>query len=67
MRNLSLFGKITVFKMSALSKIIHLALVTNVPTAAIELLSKTQKSFYGEKISIRLNMKPCVMIMKMED
>ena len=40
MRNLSLLGKITVFKTLALSKIIHLALVTNVPTATIELLSK---------------------------
>ena len=29
--------------MLAVSKIIHLALVTNVPTAAIELLSKVQE------------------------
>ena len=35
--------------MSALSKIIHLALVTNVPTAAIGLLSKTQKEFLWRK------------------
>ena len=45
MRNLSLLGKITIFKTLALSKIIHLALVTNVPTAIIELLSKIQKEF----------------------
>ena len=45
MRNLSLLGKITIFKTLALSKIIHLALVTNVPTATIELLSKIQKGF----------------------
>ena len=45
MRNLSLLGKITIFKTLALSNIIHLALVTNVPTATIELLSKVQKEF----------------------
>ena len=45
MRNLSLLGKITIFKTLALSKIIRLALVTNVPTATIGLLSKIQKEF----------------------
>ena len=49
MQNLSLLGKITIFKMLALSKIIHLALVTNVPTATIELLSKMQKEFLWGK------------------
>ena len=49
MRNLSLLGKITIFKTLALSKIIHLALVTNVPTATIELLSKIQKEFFWGK------------------
>ena len=38
-RNLSLLGKTTIFETLAFSKIIHLALVTNVPTATIELLS----------------------------
>ena len=49
LRNLSLLGKITIFKTLALSKIIHLALVTNVPTATIELLSKIQKEFLWGK------------------
>ena len=49
MWNLSLLGKIAIFKMLALSKIIHLALVTNVPTTTIELLSKTQKEFLWGK------------------
>ena len=49
MRNLSLLGKITIFKTLAHSKIIHLALVTNVPTATIELLSKIQKEFLWGK------------------
>ena len=40
MRNLSLLRKITIIKTLAVSNIIHLALVTNVPTGTIELLSK---------------------------
>ena len=67
MRNLSLLGKITIFKTLALSKIIHLALATNVLTATIESLSKIQKEFLWGKMSLRLNMTPYVMIMKMED
>ena len=52
MRNLLLLGKITIFKTLALSKIIHLALVTNKPTVTIELLSKIQKEFlWGENKS----------------
>ena len=63
----SLTFNITIFKTLALSKIFHLALVTNVPTATIELLSKIQKEFLWQKISLRLNMTLYVMIMKMED
>ena len=36
MRNLTLEGKITVFKALAMSKIVHLALVTNIPTSTIK-------------------------------
>ena len=67
MRNLSLLGKITIFKTLALLKIIYLALVTNVPPATIELLSKIQKEFFCGKNKSRLNMTRYVMIMKMED
>ena len=49
MWNLSLLGKITIFKTLPLSKIIHLAWVTNVPIATIELLSKIQKEFLWGK------------------
>ena len=38
-----------IFKTLALSKIIHQALVTNVPTATIELLSKIEKEFLWGK------------------
>ena len=49
MWNLSLLGKITIFKTLALSKIIRLVLMNNVPTAIIELLSKIQKEFLWGK------------------
>ena len=44
-RNLSLEGKITVFKSLALSKITHLALVKKLPPSIIDQLNKTQKNF----------------------
>ena len=49
MRYLSIEGKITVFKTLALSKIIHLALVTDVPKSTILALNKIQKEFIGIK------------------
>ena len=45
MRNLTLEGKIIIFKTLAISKIIHLSLVTNVPTEIINELHKIQKEF----------------------
>ena len=45
MRNLSLVGKISIFKTFAFSKIIHLTLVTYVPSSTIDLLNKIQKDF----------------------
>ena len=43
MRNLTLEGKITIFKTLAISKIIHLSLVTNFPMEIINKLNKIQK------------------------
>ena len=40
MQNLALEGKITIFKTLAISKIIHLSLVINVPTQIINELNK---------------------------
>ena len=45
MRYLSIEGKITAFKTLAFSKIIHLALVTDVPKSTILALNKIQKEF----------------------
>ena len=44
-RNLTVQGKIAIFKTLAISKVIHLALVTNVPQAIIDQLNKIQKDF----------------------
>jgi len=45
LRNLTLEGKINVFKSLAFSKIIHLALVTSISSDIIEHLNKIQKNF----------------------
>ena len=44
-RNLSLEGKITVFKSLALFKITHRDLVKTIPPSIIDQLNKTQKNF----------------------
>ena len=45
MIDLSIAGKITVFKTLAISKIVHLALVKTIPNSIIQELSKIQKEF----------------------
>ena len=45
MINLTVAGKITIFKTLAMSKIIHLSLVTNAPTKIINELNKIQEEF----------------------
>ena len=50
MRNLSLAGKITVFKSLAISKIVYLAFLTLLPNNIIEELKEIQKKFlWGDK------------------
>ena len=45
MQNFALEGKITVFKALAMSKMVHLALLTIIPTSIMKELNKTQKEF----------------------
>ena len=54
LRNLSLLGKISIFKTLAFSKIIHLTLVTSVPSFAIDLLNKIQKDFLWDKKNAKI-------------
>ena len=51
MRTLTLKRKITVFNALGMSKIVHLALVTNFPTSTMTELNKIQKEFFSEKKS----------------
>ena len=45
LRNLSIEGRIVVFKSLTISKLTHLALVTEIPTSTINLLTKIQMEF----------------------
>ena len=54
MRNLFLLGKISIFKTLAFSKIIHLTLVTSVPSSTIDLLNKIQKDFLWDKKNAKI-------------
>ena len=45
MRDLSIAGKITVFKTLEILKIVHLALVKTIPNSIIQELNKIQKEF----------------------
>ena len=54
MRDLSIEGKITVFKSLAISKIIHLTLVTTTNNSIINQLEKIQKDFIWNKKSPKI-------------
>ena len=45
MQNFTMEGKITIFKPLAIPKILHLLLITNVPTEIVNELYKIQKEF----------------------
>ena len=49
MGNLSLLGKISLFKTLAFSKIIDLTLVKSEPSSTIDLLNKMQKDILWDK------------------
>ena len=54
-RNRTLEGKINIFKTLAFYKIIHLALVTNVPASFIDLSKNIQKEFLWSEKKNKLN------------
>ena len=45
MQNLTLEGKVTVFKALAIPKIVHIALITNILTSTMKELNKIQEEF----------------------
>ena len=46
MRTLSIEGKIKIFKALAISKIVHLAMVIDVPSDIVQILVKMQDTFF---------------------
>ena len=54
MRNLTLEGRIVVFKMFAISKIVFLALLTKIPHEAVKELVKIQKSFLWKDYTLKI-------------
>ena len=48
LRNLSIEGRIAVFKSLAISELTHLALVTEIPTSTINLLIKYRWNLFGK-------------------
>ena len=54
MRNLTIAGKITVFKTLAISKIVHLALVKIIPNSVIFELDKIKKHFIWKNDSPKI-------------
>ena len=55
MRQLTLEGRITVFKSQAISKVIHLLLITKLHNNTIDLMNKIQKNviWQGKKAKIK--------------
>ena len=54
MRTLSIEGKINIFKALAISKIVHLAMVIDVPSDIVQILVKMQDTFlWGDKPKIK--------------
>ena len=47
-RNLTLEGKVVIFKTNAISKIVHVSFLSVVPKEIIEKLEKNSLIFYGE-------------------
>ena len=54
MRNLSIEGKIVVFKTLAISKLVYLALLTVIPNHITDEVAKIQKSFIRHDLSPKI-------------
>ena len=54
MGKLTLGGKITIFKSLAISKIVHLAIITKVPKTVVEELMEIQKNFSWDNKKVKI-------------
>ena len=64
MRQLTLEGRITVFKSLAVSKVIHLLLITKLHNNTIDILYEMQKNFIWQEKRQKLNTVLFEMTMK---
>ena len=54
MRQLTVEGRIVIFKTLAISKIVYLALLTNTPNIIIDELKKIEKKFIGNNSTLKI-------------
>ena len=54
MRNITLEGKITIFKTFALSKIVYLTLITSFSKQLIEKIQRLQKAFIWNNLTAKI-------------
>ena len=66
MRQLTLEGRITVFKSLAISKNINLLLTTKLHNNTIDIMYKIRKNLYWQGKRPKLNIVPCAMALKNE-
>ena len=64
MRNITLEGKIIIFKTQALPKIVYLTLMTSFSKDSIEKIQKIQKVFIWNNLTPKSNMELCVTLLK---
>ena len=64
MRQLTLEGRITVFKSLAISKVIHLLMITKLHNNTIDIMYKIQKNFIWQRKKAEINHSTLAMAMK---
>ena len=64
MRQLTVEGRIVIFKTLAISKIVYLALLTNTPIIIIDELKKTEKKFIWNNSTLKIKQETLRMAYK---
>ena len=64
MRQLTVEGRIVIFKTLAISKIVYLALLTNTPNIIIDELKKIEKKFIGNNSTLKIKQETLRMAYK---
>ena len=66
MRQLTVEGRIVIFKTLAISKIVYLALLTNTPNIIIDELKKIEKKFIWNNSTLKIKQETLRMVYKNE-